>query len=68
MSESMYISKIKIHQEPDRIRRAYIEGFEEPLIFGVHAGIRKVYGIESESALEHEHPATLDHLVAALAG
>ena len=45
-------------------RRAYIEGFETPVHFGVHSGIKKFYGIEPEE----EHPATLDYIVGAVGG
>ena len=41
-----------------------IEGFNEPVYYGVHGGIKKFYQIETED----EHPATLDHIVAATAG
>jgi hypothetical protein len=45
-------------------RRAVIEGFGEPIYYGVHGGIKKFYRVEPEK----EHAATLDHIVAATAG
>jgi hypothetical protein len=41
-----------------------IEGFNEPIYYGVHGGIKKFYKVEPEK----EHAATLDHIVAATAG
>jgi len=41
-----------------------IEGFNEPVHYGVHGGIKKFYKVEPEK----EHAATLDHIVAATAG
>lgn len=41
-----------------------IEGFNEPIYYGVHGGIKNCYKVEPEK----EHAATLDHIVAATAG
>jgi hypothetical protein len=41
-----------------------IEGFNEPIYYGVHGGIKSFYKVEPEK----EHAATLDHIVAATAG
>lgn len=66
MSEPIELSKIKIYQKdtPNKIREAYIQGFEEPFFFGVHGGVRAFYGVETEV----EYPSTLDHIVAAAGG
>jgi hypothetical protein len=40
-----------------------IEGFSEPVYYGVHGGIKKFYRVEPDE----EHAATLDHIVAATA-
>jgi hypothetical protein len=64
MADVIHTSKVKIFKEKGPKRQAYIEGFETPVIYGVHGGIKKFYGVEPEE----EHPATLDHLVAAVAG
>ncbi len=66
--ETIYVSRVRLVQKPDKIRDAHIEGFDEPLTFGVHEGIRRVYGLPTGAEIKDEHPATLDHLVAALAG
>jgi hypothetical protein len=41
-----------------------IEGFAEPVYYGVHGGIKKFYKIDPEE----EDAATLDHIVGAFGG
>jgi hypothetical protein len=64
MGEIVHTSRIKIVREKGPTRRAMIEGFNEPIYYGVHGGIKKFYKVEPEK----EHAATLDHIVAATAG
>jgi len=63
MGEVVHTSRIKIVREKGPTRRAMIEGFHEPIYYGVHGGIKKFYQVEPEK----EHAATLDHTVAATA-
>jgi hypothetical protein len=64
MSEVVHTSRIKIVREKGPTRRAMIEGFPEPIRYGVHGGIKKFYNVEPEK----EYAATLDHIIAATAG
>jgi hypothetical protein len=64
MGELVHTSRIKIVREKGPTRRAMIEGFNEPIYYGVHGGIKSFYKVEPEK----EHAATLDHIVAATAG
>lgn len=64
MGEVVHTSRIKIVREKGPTRRAMIEGFSEPIYYGVHGGIMKFYKVEPEK----EYAATLDHIVAATAG
>ena len=64
MGEVIHTSRIKIVREKGPTRRAVIEGFPEPIYYGVHGEIKKFYQVEPEE----EHPATLDHIIAATAG
>jgi hypothetical protein len=64
MGEIVHTSRIKIVREKGPTRRAMIEGFNEPIYYGVHGGIKKFYKVEPDK----EHAATLDHIVAATAG
>lgn len=63
MGEIVHTSRIRIVRENGPTRRAVIEGFNEPVYYGVHEGIKRFYKIEPEE----EHAATLDHIVAAVA-
>ena len=53
-----------ITREKGPTRKALIEGFAEPVYYGVHGGIKTFYKVEPET----EHAATLDHIVCAVAG
>jgi len=64
MGNLVHRAHITIHQEADRIRRAYFEGFAEPVVYGVHGGVKEFYQIEPKE----ERPTTLEHVAAALAG
>ena len=66
MSELVHVSKMKIYKEPGKgkVKQALLEGFPQPIRMGVHGGIKKFYGVEPEEDL----PATLDHIVAGVAG
>jgi hypothetical protein len=64
MGKLIHTSQIRIDQHKRPIRHAFIEHFEEPVVYGMHGGVKQFYGVESEE----EHPATLDHIMAAVAG
>ncbi len=64
MGDLIHTSRARIYKDKGPVRRAYIEDFPEPVHYGVHGGIKKFYGLEPEEDL----PATLDHIVAAVAG
>jgi hypothetical protein len=64
MGERIHTSHVRIVKDKGPVRRAYIEGFAEPVRYGVHGGIKKFYGVEPEEEL----PTTLDHIIAAVAG
>jgi hypothetical protein len=64
MGELVHTSKIRIYQDKRPKRRAYVEGFDDPIYFGVHGGIKEFYGLEPEEDI----PATLDYLVASVGG
>ncbi len=64
MAELIHLSKFRIVQEKPPLRRAYLEGFKEPIEYGLHGGIKHFYKMEAERDLH----ATLDHFVGAAAG
>ena len=64
MGGVVHTSRITITRENGPTRRAVIEGFCEPIYYGVHGGIKKFYRVDPEV----EHAATLDHIVGAVGG
>lgn len=64
MSNIVHTSRITITREGGPTRKAMIEGFAEPVYYGVHGGIKQFYNVEPEK----EHAATLDHIVGAVGG
>jgi hypothetical protein len=50
MGEIVHTSRIKIVREKGPTRRAMIEGFDEPIYYGVHGGIKRFYEIEPEKS------------------
>ncbi|MEE2823065.1 MAG: hypothetical protein VYA53_08790 [Acidobacteriota bacterium] len=64
MDKVIHTSKIRIDQLQRPIRHAFIEHFQEPVVFGMHGGVKQFYGVESEE----EHPATLDYIIAGVGG
>ena len=64
MSRIVHQSRIRITRQSGPTRKAEIEGFGEPVFYGVHGGIKKFYNVDPEE----EHAATLDHIVGAVGG
>ncbi len=64
MGQVVHTSRIVITREKGPTRKAMIEGFAEPVYYGVHGGIKHFYKVEPEK----EHAATLDHIVGAVGG
>jgi len=64
MGEIVHTSRIHITREMGPVRKAIIEGFHQPLYYGVHGGIKRFYKIEPKE----EHASTLDHIVGAVGG
>jgi len=64
MGELVHTARINIRQKKRPEREARIEGFAQPLRFGLHSGYAAFYKMTPAEPL----PATVDHLIAALAG
>ena len=64
MTEVIHTSKVRLVRDVGPVRRAFIEHFEDPVYYGVHSGIADFYGVQPQ----HEYPATLDHMISAVAG
>ena len=63
MGKLIHTTVSRIVRERGATRSAVIEGLSGEVKYGVHGGIKKFYGVEPEE----EHPATLDHIVTAVA-
>ncbi|MEJ2715751.1 MAG: hypothetical protein P8182_01220 [Deltaproteobacteria bacterium] len=63
MGDVVHTTVSRIVREDGPTRKAVIEGFQGEVRYGVHGGIKKFYNIEPKE----EHPATLDHMVTAIA-
>lgn len=66
MGDVAYISRVKVEPVEGRVRRAYIPGAKEPVLFGVHSEVAEHYGVSPDE--EEPHASTLDYLVAAAGG
>jgi CBS domain-containing protein len=52
-----------------KARTAHIENFPEPIHFGIHGGIKQFYKEKyGREITGPEYPATLDHIIAGVAG
>ena len=63
MGELIHTSRSRIVREEGPTRRAIIEGFPGEVRYGMHGGIKSFYKVEPKE----EQPATLDHMVSAIA-
>ncbi|MFL6009738.1 MAG: hypothetical protein ACJ73Y_07390 [Rubrobacteraceae bacterium] len=66
MADLTYVSRVRVEPVEGRVRRAYIPGREEPVLFGVHSEVAEHYGVSAD--VEEPHSSTLDFLVAAAGG
>ena len=64
MGDTVHTTRIRIVQKQRPNREAHIEGFAEPLRFGMHGGYAEFYKLPPSEKI----PTTVDHIVAALAG
>ncbi len=65
----VHTSRMRVEKHEGPHRTAHLEGFPEPIHFGVHGGIKHFYGQKYGRELTGpEYPATLDHIIAGVAG
>ncbi len=65
----VHTSRMRLQKHQGPHRTAHLEGFEEPIHFGIHGGIRRFYGQKyGREITGPEYPATLDHIIAGVAG
>ena len=64
-----HTSCLRIEKHSGPHRSAHLDGFDEPLNFGIHGGIKHFYQEKYGRVLTGpEYPATLDHMIAGVAG
>jgi hypothetical protein len=64
-----HTSRMTIAKHQGAHRTARLVGFDESIHFGVHGGIRAFYGDKyGRDPGGPEHPATLDYMIAGIAG
>lgn len=64
MGKTVHLSKVRVYKEPGngKVKKAFIEGFPEPIRMGLHGGVKEFFHVKGGEDL----PTTLDFLVAAL--
>ena len=66
---AIHTSRIRIEKHEGPHRTAHVENFSDPIHFGIHGGIKSFYQDKFGVTLSGpEHPATLDHMIAGVAG
>jgi hypothetical protein len=68
MGKLIHTSRSLIRKHKGPHRTAQLEALPEPVHYGVHGGIRHFYQSKYGIQVEKEYPATLDHLIASVAG
>ena len=64
-----HTSHIRIEKHEGPHRTAHIKNFAEPVHFGMHGGIKRFYQDKYGRKLPGpEYPATLDYVIAGIAG
>ena len=65
----IHTSRMRVEKHEGPHRTAHLEGFGEPIHFGIHGGIKHFYGQKYGREISGaEYPATLDHIIAGVAG
>ena len=65
----VHTSRLRIEKHAGPHRTAHIESFPESVHFGVHGGIKRFYQDKyGREVTGPEYPATLDYIIAGVAG
>lgn len=66
MSETVYVSEVRVERRGGPIREATVPGQDQPVVYGVHGAIAEHYGVDPGQF--PSHATTIDHVVSAAAG
>lgn len=65
----VHTSRLRVEKHEGPHRTAHLVGFPEPIHCGVHGGVKHFYGQKYGRAISGpEYPATLDCIIAGVAG
>ena len=65
----VHTSRLRIEKHEGPHRTAHVENFPVPIHFGIHSGIKQFYQEKYGRAISGpEYPATLDYMIAGIAG
>ena len=65
----VHTSRLRIEKHAGPHRTAHIENFPEPVHFGIHGGIKQFYKEKyGREVTGPAYPATLDYIIAGVAG
>lgn len=64
-----HTSRMTLAKHDGPHRTALLEGFDEPIHFGIHGGIKAFYAEKYGKTFDGpDRPATLDHMIGAVGG
>jgi len=66
MSDTKYVSEVRIERLRGPLRRAHLPAEDDPVMFSVHSEIAEHYGVPADAF--PSHATTLDYVVAAAGG
>jgi hypothetical protein len=66
MSDVVYRSQVRVERVKGVVRRAFLPGEKEPVIFSVHGAVAEHYKVPPDAF--EPRATTLDYVVAAAAG
>jgi hypothetical protein len=65
----VHTSRLRIEKHEGPHRTAHLENFPQPIHFGIHGGIKHFYKVKyGREMTGPEYPATLDYMIAGIAG
>ena len=71
MGEVIHVTRARVVKEPGRgMKTAYLDAFPDtPVPYGIHGGIKSFYKEKyGREITGPEYPATLDYIIAGIAG
>jgi hypothetical protein len=67
MSNVVYVSDVQIERKVGPLRVAHLPGEAQPVLFSVHGAIAEHYKVPADK-IKESHAATIDYVIAGVAG